>query len=177
LALLAFLASGSVNAVRQRHERPSERLRHADQLAGFAALDMAGWWTADAAFLARLSKAQIAQAVSEGVSPEVAAPLAKLAKGEAVRRAAEALEGRDWLPAPPLCPWNRTAARPGGCAPAAVQGRRWSFVFPGVRTQFEGYPRAGAERASQRWRSAGAKRPVGNSVSCVRGHRRLSAKP
>ncbi len=100
LELLAFLASGSVNAVRQRHEGRSARMEHADQLARSAALDMTAWWTSDAAFLARLNKAQIAGAVAEGASAELAAPLTKLPKAQAVQRAALALEGRGWLPAP-----------------------------------------------------------------------------
>ena len=100
MELLAFLASGSVNAVRQRHEGRPARLEHADQLAQSTGLDMTAWWTADAAFLARLSKPQIVAAVSEGASAELAAPLAKLPKGEAVQRAAQALEGRGWLPVP-----------------------------------------------------------------------------
>lgn len=101
LDLLAFLASGSINAVKQRHERGRPaKMEHADQLAVSAGLDMTAWWTADAAFLARLTKAQIAGAVAEGSSIELAAPLPKLAKGEAVQRAAQALEGRGWLPEP-----------------------------------------------------------------------------
>lgn len=101
LDLLAFLASGSVNAVKQRHEgRRPARIEHADQLAVRAVLDMTAWWTADATFLARLSKPQIAAAVAEGASFEMAAPLTKLAKGEAVQRAAQALESRGWLPEP-----------------------------------------------------------------------------
>jgi ParB family chromosome partitioning protein len=101
LELLAFLAAGSVNAVKQRHEhgRPG-RIEHADRMAVSVGLDMTAWWTVDAAFLTRLSKAQIAIAVVEGVSAELAAPLAKITKGEAVQRAAAALEGRGWLPKP-----------------------------------------------------------------------------
>lgn len=49
-------------------------------------------------FYTRLSKAQIATAVAEGASDKLAAPLAKITKGEAVQRAAAALEGRGWLP-------------------------------------------------------------------------------
>lgn len=76
LDLLAFVASASVNAVKQRHEggRPA-RMEHADQLAVNAGLDMTAWWSVDATFLARLSKPQIAAAVAEGASIEMAAPL------------------------------------------------------------------------------------------------------
>lgn len=101
LDLLAFLASGSINAVKQRHERGRPaRIEHADQVSRSAGLDMTAWWAADAAFLARLSKAQIAGAVAEGASAKLAAPLPKLPKGEAVQRAAQALDGRGWLPEP-----------------------------------------------------------------------------
>ena len=101
LELLAFLAAGSINAVKQRHEhsRPG-RIEHADRMAASAGLDMTAWWTVDAAFLARLSKAQIAAAVAEGASAELAAPLTKITKGEAVQRAVVALDGRGWLPEP-----------------------------------------------------------------------------
>lgn len=54
LDLLAFLASQSLNAVKQRHERGmNDRLRHADQVARSAALDMTQWWSTDEAYLAR----------------------------------------------------------------------------------------------------------------------------
>src|SRR3954463_9984414 len=77
LDLLAFLASQSVNAVRQKHERATcDRLRHANQMARAAGLDMTRWWGTDEAFLSRLNKAQIAAAVKDGTgSIEVAATL------------------------------------------------------------------------------------------------------
>lgn len=60
LELLAFLAAGSVNAVKQRHEhgRPV-RIEHADRMAVGVGLDMTAWWAVDATFLTRLSKVQI----------------------------------------------------------------------------------------------------------------------
>ena len=104
LDLLAFLVSLSLNGVKHRHERAGcDRLRHADQVAASASLDMRAWWSTDEAFLSRLSKAQIAAAVAEGAgdgSRELAAVIAKLPKGEAVACAAQALEGRGWLPEP-----------------------------------------------------------------------------
>lgn len=104
LDLLAFLTAQSLNGVKQRHERAEcDRLRHADQVAASAGLDMRAWWAVDAAFLARLSKAGIAAAVAEGLGSEAGelpALVLKLPKAEAVTRAAQALEGRGWLPEP-----------------------------------------------------------------------------
>lgn len=121
LDLLAFLASRGIDAVVHRHEgRRPARIGHADRLAAAAALDMGAWWTADAAFLARLSKAGIAAAVAEGASPGLAAPLARLAKGEAVERAARALAGRGWLPEPLRTPSGNAAVSENDRAAAEV---------------------------------------------------------
>ncbi len=49
---------------------------------------------------AQVSKDQVVKAVSEAVSVEAAAPLAKLKKGEAVVKAEALLTGTRWLPTP-----------------------------------------------------------------------------
>ena len=60
---------------------------------------MADWWTpTGASYLAQVSKDQVAVAVSEAVSAEAAAPLAKLKKGEAVMKAEALLAETRWLP-------------------------------------------------------------------------------
>ena len=47
-----------------------------------------------------MPKARIVEAVTEAVSVEKAAPLAKLKKGEAVAAAEALLQGTRWLPSP-----------------------------------------------------------------------------
>ena len=62
---------------------------------------MADWWTPTAgSYLAQVPKARIVEAVTEAVSIEKAAPLAKLKKGEAVAAAEALLQGTRWLPSP-----------------------------------------------------------------------------
>ena len=69
----------------------------------WAWMDMADWWTRTAgSYLARVPKARIDEAVTEAVSVEKAAPLAKLKKGEAVAAAEALLQCTRWLPSP-LC--------------------------------------------------------------------------
>src|SRR4029077_4297638 len=52
-------------------------------LAGAVSLDMTQWWQPTAAnYLGRVSKALILEAVTEGVSPNAAANLASLKKGD-----------------------------------------------------------------------------------------------
>lgn len=59
------------------------------------------WWTPTAgSFLDQVTKARIVHAVTDGVSAEMAAPLAKLKKGEAVAAAQGLLAGTRWLPSP-----------------------------------------------------------------------------
>ena len=72
-----------------------------DALAAAVGLDMADWWTPTAgSYLAQVPKARIVEAVTEAVSVEKAAPLAKLKKGEAVAAAEALLQGTRWLPSP-----------------------------------------------------------------------------
>ena len=59
------------------------------------------WWSPTAgSYLAQVPKARIVEAVTEAVSIEKAAPLAKLKKGEAVAAAEALLQGTRWLPSP-----------------------------------------------------------------------------
>lgn len=100
LDLLAYCAALSVNAVVKPHETGHGRTFHADQLAAALSLDMTAWWqpTKDA-YLARVSKARILEAVAEGVSQSAAENLSKLKKDELVKLAEQRLEGSGWLPA------------------------------------------------------------------------------
>ena len=73
----------------------------ADAFAAALGLDMADWWsTTRNSFLAQFPKARIADAVTEAVSRDAGAGLAKLKNAEAVVRAETLLAGTRWLPTP-----------------------------------------------------------------------------
>jgi ParB family chromosome partitioning protein len=115
-ALLAHCVALSVDAVRDWRAR-SASLRHADQLAQALALDMTGDWRASAeAYLGRVTKARILEAVDEAAGPEAAARLAELRKAEMVAAAEPLVMAADWLPpllrTPPVefAPDDRAAA-------------------------------------------------------------------
>jgi ParB family transcriptional regulator, chromosome partitioning protein len=95
LSLLAFCVAQSVDAVSD-----DEAQGAVDELARAAGFDMREWWSATAEnYFASVPKARILDVVREAVSPEVAAPLAKLPK-TALAQAAEAkVAGTRWLPA------------------------------------------------------------------------------
>ena len=96
LELLALCSALSVSAMSGREADTT-----GDALAAAVGLDMADWWTPTAgSYLAQVPKARIVEAVTEAVSVEKAAPLAKLKKGEAVAAAEELLQGTRWLPSP-----------------------------------------------------------------------------
>lgn len=100
LDLLAVVTAANVNAVVARHETSRERIGNADLLASALGLDMRLWWTPEAAFLSRLSKADIAGVMREAGCPEDAARAVERApKPEGVLRAEKELDGKGWLPA------------------------------------------------------------------------------
>jgi ParB family transcriptional regulator, chromosome partitioning protein len=93
LALCAALSLNALTATAQAHP--------ADAIATAVGLDMADWWTATAgSYFAEVPKARIADAISEAVSVEASASLAKLKKAEAVAKAEALVAGTRWLPAP-----------------------------------------------------------------------------
>jgi len=109
LALFAHVVALSVNAV-QRVGASRRALAHADVLTDLVDLDMGRYWTATAAsYFSRVTKALIAEAVAEGVSPEAAGPLTSLDKTGMAAKAEDLLSGTGWLP--PLL-------RRSGAAPA-----------------------------------------------------------
>ncbi|MDQ7812761.1 MAG: chromosome partitioning protein ParB, partial [Brevundimonas sp.] len=109
LALFAHVVSLSVNAV-QRVGTSRRALAHAGVVADLVDLDMTRYWAATASsYFSRVTKALIAEAVAEGVSPEAAAPLTSLDKAGMAAKAEELLSGTGWLP--PLL-------RRSGAAPA-----------------------------------------------------------
>ena len=96
LELLALCSALAFSAMSGREADTS-----GDALAAAVGLDMADWWEPTAgSYLAQVPKARIVEAVSEAVSVEKAAPLAKLKKGEAVAAAEALLHGTRWLPSP-----------------------------------------------------------------------------
>ena len=114
MSLMAHCVSLSLDAVRGWDNRPMA-WKHADRLASALDLDMSDWWspTADR-YLGAVTKGQILDAVTEGVSPEAAGRLTGLRKPEMIEAAEPQLVGARWLPAclrtpgRPL-PWVKTA--------------------------------------------------------------------
>jgi ParB family chromosome partitioning protein len=111
MGLIAVASACTVNAVQKPHERADHaRLNHAGRLAAAVGLDMAQWWQPTGpAYLARVPKKLILEAVAEAVSLEAADNLSGLKKDVLIANAGERLAGTGWLP---------TILR----APAASQG-------------------------------------------------------
>jgi ParB family chromosome partitioning protein len=101
LDLLAHCASLSLNAIRVPGLRPRAGVEaHAATLAQALSVDMTTYWqpTVDA-YLGRVSKDRILEAVREGVSASAADNLGKMKKQAMAQAAAQRLEGKNWLPA------------------------------------------------------------------------------
>ncbi|MQA00993.1 MAG: chromosome partitioning protein ParB [Dehalococcoidia bacterium] len=100
MSLFAHCAAATVFAVRLRWDRRSSVLEGADRLAEAVSLDMTAHWQPTAnAYLGRVTKAQIAQAVREGVSDEEAERIASMKKQPMADAAERLLAGTGWLPA------------------------------------------------------------------------------
>lgn len=99
LELLAFVTAANLNGVKAKHDHSKERLANADQIAIVVGLDMTAYWTANATFLARLSKAGIAEVLDEaGYAVQQVRAIEKSPKAEAVEEAEKLLAGKGWLP-------------------------------------------------------------------------------
>lgn len=99
MSLMAHCVSLSLDAVRGWDKRPMA-WSHADRLATALDLDMSDWWSPTAArYLSAVTKAQIVDAVSEGVSPEAGERLVGLKKAEMIEAAEPQLVAAGWLPA------------------------------------------------------------------------------
>lgn len=99
MSLMAHCVSLSLDAVRGWDNRPMA-WKHADRLASALDLDMSDWWSPTAArYLGAVTKAQIVDAVTEGVSPEAGERLVGLKKTEMVEAAEPQLVAARWLPA------------------------------------------------------------------------------
>jgi len=98
--LLAHCAALSLSAVQQRGDSRPPALAAADRIAQAVALDMTRHWTPTVrSYLGRVTRAQIEEAVRDGVSEEAAAPLAGTKKQAMAEAAEQALADRGWLPA------------------------------------------------------------------------------
>lgn len=101
-ALFAHCVSLTLNAVHEAYNRRPGALAHADVLAMALNLDMAavGWTPTAEAYLSRVTKAQILEAVREAKGDDAADRIAGLKKPEMVTAAEELLHGTGWLPEP-----------------------------------------------------------------------------
>ncbi|ARU24612.1 LysR family transcriptional regulator (plasmid) [Ralstonia solanacearum] len=94
IALLAHCTALTVDGIQSRVGEHAT-----DALAQAVNLDMADWWSATPdAYLSRVRKADVLQAVSEAVSPAEAVPLASMKNGPMVEAAGRLMEGKRWVP-------------------------------------------------------------------------------
>ncbi|WP_072389397.1 ParB/RepB/Spo0J family partition protein [Hyphomicrobium sp. CS1BSMeth3] len=101
-ALFAHCVGLSINAVYQPYDRRPKALRHAGRLASAVTLDMAaaGWKPTVDAFLGRVTKARILEAVREAKGEKAADRIAHLKKDDMAKEAERLLDGTGWLPEP-----------------------------------------------------------------------------
>ncbi|WP_072386564.1 ParB/RepB/Spo0J family partition protein [Hyphomicrobium sp. CS1BSMeth3] len=101
-ALFAHCVGLTINAVHQPYDRRPKALRHAGRLASAVALDMAaaGWKPTVDAFLGRVTKARILDAVREAKGEKAAERMVHLKKAEMAKEAERLLDGTGWLPEP-----------------------------------------------------------------------------
>ena len=111
-ALFAHCASLTLNAVHEAYNRRPGALAHADVLAMALNLDMAavGWTPTAEAYLSRVTKAQILEAVREAKGDDAADRITGLKKPEMVTAAEELLHGTGWLPEPLRTPGDDATA-------------------------------------------------------------------
>jgi len=102
VALFAHCVSFGVNAVHEPWNRNPQRFAHADALAQAVGLDMvaAGWVPTVDAYLGRVPKARILEAVREARGPEAAQLIDHLRKIDMAKEAERLLAGSGWLPEP-----------------------------------------------------------------------------
>ncbi|PDT06841.1 ParB/RepB/Spo0J family partition protein [Rhizobium sp. M1] len=102
LALFAHCASLSLNAVIEPWNKRTRAIAHADQVARSIGFDMvgAGWTLTVDAYLGRVTKAHILQAVREAKGEQSAQLIDHLKKADMAREAERLLGGSGWLPEP-----------------------------------------------------------------------------
>jgi len=100
MALFAHCVALTVNAVRLPWERRSRTHATANKLAEAVSLDMTGYWRPTVrAYLGRITKARILEAVREAVSDVAVDQMAKMKKQAMAEAAEQLLAGTGWLPA------------------------------------------------------------------------------
>ena len=129
LALLAFCAAQSLQAVQQRLDEQPSKLRpiaHADALHTATGLDMADWWQPTRArYLGRVSKSLVLEALTEAVSLEAADAYRERKRDGLIDAAERKLAGTRWLPA-----LLRQPVMPAEDAEIAEPGNEVSNVVP-----------------------------------------------
>lgn len=112
LELLAYCVARTVNGVRSKSEAESEgnRCQQADALASALHFDMTKWFTPTASnFFSRVSKSQIAEALTESGKPP-STETVKLKKAELATFAENEIKGTGWLPEPVRIPQKTSRA-------------------------------------------------------------------
>ncbi|ANK95550.1 MULTISPECIES: ParB/RepB/Spo0J family partition protein [unclassified Rhizobium] len=102
LSLFAHCASLSLNAVVEPWNKRTRAVAHADQIARSIGFDMvaAGWAPTVDAYLGRVTKAHILQAVREAKGEQSAHRIEHLKRADMAREAERLLKGSGWLPEP-----------------------------------------------------------------------------
>ncbi|TWA88596.1 ParB/RepB/Spo0J family partition protein [Bradyrhizobium stylosanthis] len=120
MALFAYCAALTVNAVKLPFDLRPRALAAASRLAEAVALDMTGYWRPTVqSYLGRVTKAGILEAVREGVSEEAAERLSGMKKIEMAAAAEQLLAATNWLPAVLRTPKTVDQVR----SPETAQGR------------------------------------------------------
>ncbi|WP_316398243.1 ParB/RepB/Spo0J family partition protein [Bradyrhizobium sp. 33ap4] len=99
MALFAHCVALTVNAVKLPFDRRPRALAAARRLAEAVALDMTAYWRPTVrSYLGRVTKANILEAVREGVGGEAAERLTALKKADMAQAAEQLLAATGWLP-------------------------------------------------------------------------------
>ncbi|MCP2216086.1 ParB family chromosome partitioning protein [Bradyrhizobium elkanii] len=99
MALFAHCVALTVNAVKLPFDRRPRALAAARRLAEALALDMTSYWRPTVrSYLGRVTKANILEAVREGVGGEAAERLRDMKKADMAQAAEQLLAATDWLP-------------------------------------------------------------------------------
>jgi len=100
MALFAYCAALTINAVKLPTERKPRAMVTADKLAEASALDMTMHWTPTArTYFGRVTKSHILDAVRQAVSIGAAERMADMKKQDMAEAAEQLLVGTGWLPA------------------------------------------------------------------------------
>jgi ParB family chromosome partitioning protein len=124
MALFAHCAALTVNVVKEPWNRRTGALAHGDILARAVGLDMAaaGWTATVDAYLGRVPKTRILEAVREAKGEAATQRIDHLKKADMAREAERLLDGTGWLPEPlrPVAPANDTSADVDAAEPEAI---------------------------------------------------------